>query len=113
MEILCEVSMLDLRAGDIVLWEPNYPVFVVHPYIQGDDTPEYGRIVLREQKDRGIEFTESAWRYAEYTVMRPDAVTEVEDDHETENPWGEQQSQINYLESRYDDDFQGENSYYG
>lgn len=28
------------------------------------------------------------------------------------NPWGEQQAQVDWLESRYDDDYAGENDYY-
>lgn len=70
MEILCEVSVLDLMAGDIVLWEPNYPVFVVHPYIPTGSAPEYGTIILREQQDRGTEWEESAYRLSTFTVIR-------------------------------------------
>lgn len=33
-------------------------------------------------------------------------------DYDT-RPWGEQQSQIDYLETRYDDDNYGESRYYG
>lgn len=29
-----------------------------------------------------------------------------------DKPWGEQQAQVDWLESRYDDDYAGENDYY-
>lgn len=42
-----------------------------------------------------------------------DKAAEVKVEHYDDKPWGEQQAQVDWLESRYDDQYESENDNYG